>query len=467
MLARVWWASSVKVAPAIVDCFHSPVAERGGIKEAARMPKFSYKARRRSGEIEEGVLELADRAAVLAQLDRRGLFPMAVETSGGAVVTAKKTASTVRVTFSAPSTPAAAAPTIQSFFNRKRKPSLQELATFTTQLANLLQAGMPLVEGLRSMSGLESKGIGPEVSGQLRQEVTEGKNLSAAMSAQPLIFPEMYVSMVRAGEQSGALVEVLRRLADHYTRFAEVRHKVTSAMVYPAFVIGVGVVMIIFFMTWMLPRFMGIFKGMKVTLPLSTRMLMAVGELATNWLIWAGAIAFVGTALWLFLRYRATPQGHREIDAYKLRMPVVGKIIGLSLFSQFARTLATLLQNGVPVLVALRITEEVLPNVVLKEAIARTRDGVTDGKSLAEPLERSKVFPKLMVDLVKIGEKTGDVPGSLRNVAETYENELTVALRVMTTLIEPVLIVVIALFVGFLLFGVLSAMFAITGSVAR
>ncbi len=449
------------------DGFLSPVVKRDGINEAVRMPKFSYKARRRSGEVEEGMLELADRATVLAQLDRRGLFPMVVEASGGASVAAKKTGKTDRVTLSSASASTAASPLGQSFFNRKRKPSLQELATFTTQLANLLQAGMPLVDSLRSMASMESKGIGPEVGAQLRKEVSEGKNLSAAMGAQPLIFPEMYVSMVRAGEQSGALVEVLRRLADHYVRFAEVRHKVTSAMVYPAFVIGVGVVMIIFFMTWMLPRFMDIFKGMKVTLPLSTRMLMAVGDLATNWVIWAGTIAFVVAVGWLFVRYRATPQGHREIDAYKLRMPIVGKIISLSLFSQFARTLATLLQNGVPVLTALRITEQVLPNVVLKEAIARTRDAVTDGKSLAEPLERSKVFPRLMVDLVKIGEQTGDVPGALRNVAETYENELAVALRVVTTLIEPVLIVVIAVFVGFLLFGVLSAMFAITGSVAR
>ncbi len=449
------------------DGFRSPVVVRGGINEAVRMPKFSYKARRRSGEIEEGVLELADRATVLAQLDRRGLFPMAVEASGGASMAANKTAKTVRANLSP--TPTAASSTGLSFFNRnrKRKPSLQELATFTTQLANLLQAGMPLVEALRSMAGLESKGIGPEVGAQLRKEVTEGKNLSAAMAMQSHIFPDMYVSMVRAGEHSGALVEVLRRLADHYVRFAEVRHKVTSAMVYPAFVIGVGGVMIIFFMTWMLPRFMGIFKGMKVTLPLSTRMLMAVGDLATNWMIWAGTISFVVAATWLFVRYRATPEGHREIDAYKLRMPVIGRIISLSLFTQFARTLATLLQNGVPVLVALRITEQVMPNVVLKEAISRTREAVTDGKSLAEPLEQSKVFPRLMVDLIKIGEKTGDVPGSLRNVAETYENELAVALRVVTTLIEPVLIVVIAVFVGFLLFGVMSAMFAITGSVAR
>jgi type II secretory pathway component PulF len=148
-------------------------------------------------------------------------------------------------------------------------------------------------------------------------------------------------------------------------------------------------------------------------------------------------------------------------------LPVVGNVVRLNLFAQFARTLATLLHNGVPVLTALKITEEVVPNRVVKEAIARTREDVTDGKTLAQPLARSRIFPQLMIDLVKIGEETGDVPGALQNVADTYENELTVALRVMTNLIEPVMIILMAIGVGGLLFSILSAMFAITASIGR
>jgi type II secretory pathway component PulF len=147
--------------------------------------------------------------------------------------------------------------------------------------------------------------------------------------------------------------------------------------------------------------------------------------------------------------------------------PVLGRVVRLTLFSQFARTLGTLLQNGVPVLTALRITEQVLGNRILREAIAATREAVTDGKSLAQPLARSQVFPQLMIDLVRIGEETGDVAGALRNVAETYENDLTLALRVMTNLIEPAMIIVMALGVGFLLFSVLSAMFQITSNLGR
>ena len=169
----------------------------------------------------------------------------------------------------------------------------------------------------------------------------------------------------------------------------------------------------------------------------------------------------------LFKRFQSSEGGKRAIDRWKMQAPVIGKVIKLNLFGQFARTLATLLQNGVPVLTALKITEQIIPNRILKEAIARTREEVTDGKTIAQPLARSKIFPQLMIDLLKIGEETGDVPGALQNVASTYENELSIALRVMTNLIEPVMIIVMALGVGFLLFGVLSAMFAITANIGR
>jgi type IV pilus assembly protein PilC len=150
-----------------------------------------------------------------------------------------------------------------------------------------------------------------------------------------------------------------------------------------------------------------------------------------------------------------------------MRAPVFGKVIRLNLFGQFARTLSTLLENGVPVLTALKITEQIMPNVILKEAVAHTREAVTDGKTIAQPLAQSGIFPQLMVDLVRIGEETGDVPGSLRNVAETYEKELDVALRMLTNLIEPIMIIVMAIGVCFLLLSVLSAMFAMTSNIAR
>jgi type IV pilus assembly protein PilC len=271
--------------------------------------------------------------------------------------------------------------------------------------------------------------------------------------------------MVRAGEQSGALVDVLRRLADHYNRFAEVQSKFTSALVYPAIVATVGIGIVIFFMTFMLPRFMKIFEGLKVPLPLATRILVGMSNVFTQY--WWLIILIIITIVVLFKRFKATEEGKHRIDHWKMNAPVIGKVFKLNLFGQFARTLSTLLINGVPVLTALKITEEIMPNVVIKDAIAKTRAAVTDGKTLAQPLAQSKIFPQLMIDLIRIGEDTGDVPGALKNVAETYENELTLALRVMTNLIEPAMIIMMAVLVGFLLFSVLSTMFSITASIQR
>jgi type II secretory pathway component PulF len=426
------------------------------------MPQFSYKARRRSGEVVEGMLEVADRSAALVQIERLGLFPVAVDATkaGAASAAAPDRANGRRGDWRA-----LMPPTLREALARKRKPKLQELSTFTQQLANLLNSGMPLTVALNSMTHLESKGISAEVSRELRQDVMEGRSLSDAMAKQPRVFSDLYVNMVRAGESSGALVEVLRRMADHFERFAQVQAKFTSALIYPAFVALVGVAIMFFFMTYMLPKFMTIFQGMNVELPFMTQMLMSISDLFAHWwwLMIATAIAIVV----VFKRFQATEEGRRRIDQWKMNSPVFGKVLKLNLFGQFARTLSTLLENGVPVLTALKITEQIMPNTILKEAVSKTREEVTDGKTIAQPLARSKVFPQLMVDLVKIGEDTGDVPGALKNVADTYENELSIALRVMTNMIEPVMIIVMALGVGFLLLSVLSAMFAITSNITR
>src|SRR6185503_3845417 len=428
------------------------------------MAQFAYKARRRTGEVVQGVMDVQDRAAAVAQIERLGLFPVMVDASKAGVAAAEKKAEKAKDTASKSSSAA-----LPAIFRRRRqrRPKLQELATFTTQLSNLLKCGMPLTVALQSMTHLESKGIPSDVSKNLKQEVMEGRSLSDAMSRQPVIFSDLYRNMVQAGEQSGALVEVLKRLSDHFERFAEVQSKFISAMIYPCIVACVGVVIIIFFMTFMLPKFMSIFTGLSVPLPFATKVLMNISQFFGKPLNWA-VMGLVGAVLVVFwVRFKATAEGKRRIDGWKMNAPVVGKVVRLNLFGQFARTLSTLLVNGVPVLTALKITEEIVPNVIVKDAIARTREQVTDGKTIAQPLAQSKLFPQLMIDLLKIGEDTGDVPGALANIADTYENELSIQLRVMTNLIEPAMIIVMAVGVGGLLFSILSAMFAITSSLSR
>ena len=424
------------------------------------MPQFSYKARRRSGEVVEGVVEVADRSAALIQIERLGLFPVVVDAAKGGAVLPVEGPTRQKTEWRALLPPA-----LRNAVSQKRKPKLQELATFTQQLANLLHSGMPLTVALNSMTHLETRGIPAEVSRELRQDVMEGRSLSDAMAKQPRIFSDLYINMVRAGESSGALVEVLRRMADHFEKFAQVQTKFTSALIYPAFVAVVGIAIMFFFMTYMLPKFMSIFEGMNVPLPVMTRILIGIsGAFAGYWWLMLIVLALIAI---LFKRFQASSEGRRKLDQWKMSVPIFGKVIKLNLFGQFARTLSTLLENGVPVLTALKITEQIIPNTIVKEAISKTREEVTDGKTIAQPLARSKVFPQLMVDLVKIGEDTGDVPGALKNVADTYENELNIALRVMMNMIEPVMIVVMALGVGFLLLSVLSAMFAMTANITR
>ena len=401
---------------------------------------------------------MADRPAALVQIQRLGLFPIAVDTAkaGASATGQQRDGKKVDLLAFLP-------PAVRAQLRKKRKPRMQELATFTQQLANLLNSGMPLTVALNSMTHLESKGIPAGVSRDLKQEVSEGRGLSEAMARQPHIFSDLYVNMVRAGEQSGSLVEVLRRMANHFQQFAEVQAKFTSALIYPAMVCCVGAGIITFFMFFMMPRFVEIFNGFDVQLPLPTRALIALSNLVLHYW-WLLAFLMI-IAVIVFKRVQASEEGARKLDEWKMKAPVFGKVVKLNLFGQFARTLGTLLENGVPVLTSLKITEQVMSNRLIKEAIAQTRDAVTDGKTLAQPLAHSKLFPQLMVDLVRIGEETGDVPGALNNLADTYEGELQIALRVMTNLIEPVLIIFMAIIVGFLLLSILLPLFRLVAQI--
>src|SRR5277367_5470434 len=260
------------------------------------MAEFSYKARRRSGELVEGVLDVADRPAALVQIQRLGLFPIAVETAkAGATANGQRNGQKADFLSFLP-------PTLRAQLQEQRKPKLQEMATFTQQLANLLQSGMPLTVALNSMVHLESKGIPAEVTRDLKQEVTEGKSLSDAMAKQPRIFSDLYINMVRAGEQSGSLVEVLRRMATHFQQFAEVQAKFTSALIYPVLVICMGILLVAFFMFFMMPQFTTIFNGFNIELPLPTRMLIGFSTFLIHYWWLLGMLVIV--AIILFFRFK-------------------------------------------------------------------------------------------------------------------------------------------------------------------
>ncbi len=418
------------------------------------MAVFNYTARDASGGQTSGTINSPDRNVAVSELMSQGLTPISVSGEGDSAQDSDRVSSGIEEA------------QVRQFGRRKKKPKLQDLANFTRQLANLLKAGMPLTGALSSMKSMDSEGIPKSVCSSLLADVKEGRNLSASMGKFTDIFPDMYLNMVKAGESSGSLVEVLKRLADHYERFAELRQKVVSALVYPALVMGLGLVLIFVFMSYILPKFMGMFDDMQgVDLPLSTEILKQLSEFFAKW--WWLILMLGGLFVFLLKSYLSSHGGRERFDRWVLEAPLISRIVRPNLFGQFSRTLGALLQNGVPVLTALKITESVVQNVVIQQAIAKTREGVTDGKTLAQPLARGGVFPKLLVDLVHIGEQTGDVPAALNNIAETYDNELTVSLRTVTTLIEPALIISIAIVIGFMLVGVLQAMFKMTSVIGQ
>src|SRR3954462_12298282 len=274
------------------------------------MAQFTYKARRRTGEVVEGILDVADRPAAVMQIEKLGLLPVAIQAARGSALAKAERAAKVKEGRAGLLPPA-----LRELFSRQRKPKLQELATFTQQLSNLLKSGMPLTVALNSMTHLAAKGISPDVARQLKQDVMEGRSLSDAMSHPPIIFTDMCVIMVRAGEQSGALVDVLQRLATHFERFAEVHAKFVSAMIYPAVVASVGVLIMFFFMTVMLPKFMSIFQGLNVPLPMATQFLVGIGNVFKAY--WWLMIMVVICLIMVFKRYKSSERGQRAIDHFK------------------------------------------------------------------------------------------------------------------------------------------------------
>ena len=293
------------------------------------MAQFTYKARSKSGEVMEGLLESSDRAGAMSQLKGDGLFPVSIELAKGKSAKAKRSSRQVKDQNKPKAIQENTKPSRRLGRSRNRKPKLQESATWLLQLANLLRSGMPLTLALNSMVSISGKGISEEIAEELKKNVTEGKTLSEAMAKHPLIFNEMSINMVRAGEESGALEQVLRRLAIHFDRFAEVQSKFISAMIYPAIVCLVGFAIILFFMVFMLPKFKDIFNDMGdgSSLPVSTQFLMSLGEYAISPAFWIISMMVALAGYIIFVRYKGTPHGRRKLDDTMLRIPVFGKVI--------------------------------------------------------------------------------------------------------------------------------------------
>lgn len=329
----------------------------------------------------------------------------------------------------------------------------QDLAIATRQLAVLVHAGVPLVEALSALVDQVDHERLKRVLGDVRQRVNEGAALADAMASHPRVFGNLYVNMIRAGEQSGALEVVLKRLAEFTESQARLRSKITGTMAYPVFmmVIGTGIMGILF--SVVIPKITRIFEQTSAVLPWYTRVTIGISSFAAGY--WWAVLAALLLAGWLFLRWKASAAGRARWDRFKLTAPVFGTVIRQLALARFARTLSTLLQSGVPLLTSLDIVRNVVGNTRLAEVIDQSRDAIREGESIAAPLKRSGEFPPLVYHMVAIGERTGALEEMLGNVAGAYEDQVETTIGTLTSLLEPVMIVGMGLVVGFVVLSVL------------
>ncbi|PYL54494.1 MAG: hypothetical protein DMF33_01135 [Verrucomicrobia bacterium] len=412
------------------------------------MPQFSYRARNSQGELVEGILDCADRAVAIQQIELQRCIPVRIELLGAE-----------------PKGPKVARPpaggALETPTQNLKIPHAQ-LLIFTEQLAHLLKAGMTLDEALSILEKRLKQPRVQQMTHSLHQSLIDGRSFSRALSEMPRIFQPLYVNLVAAGEASGALPQILLRLVKHLMQAKDLRDRVQQALIYPAFLALAGAVLVTIFITFMVPQLSGFMAQTGGALPLPTRILLQIHHAITSYW-WVGVLAAVG----LIVAFRAlvrSEEGRVGWDRFRLLIPGYGRVIRHRYYAQFARTLGTLMENGVPLLRSLDLVTEIAGNRFLEVKLGEVRKAVIDGATLSAALQEQKMFPDLFTDMMAVGEQTGHFAETMQAIADVYERELDRSVGVISQLIPPIIIVVIAVVVGLIVFSILSAVFEMTHS---
>lgn len=327
-----------------------------------------------------------------------------------------------------------------------KKISVEQLTIFTRQLATLLTAGLPLLRAMQILSGQEKNPVFKTALTNISENIQGGNSLSDALSQYPRMFDRLYVNMIRAGEAGGVLDTVLDRLAMFQEKAMKIKKKVKSAMVYPVVVLSVAFIIVWVLLTFVVPSFQKMISSQGGTMPPLTKFVMDLGDtLSQHWIL--TILVIVGAVFGIRFLFR-NAKTKAVIDRIVFKLPKVGSFVQIVTVSRFARTFGTLMSSGVPILQAMTITRDTLDNVVLRDALSRVHDRVRDGDTLAQPLEQAKVFPPMVCSMVQVGEETGQLPEMLTRVADTYDEEVDNAVGALTSIIEPVLILFLAVVVG-------------------
>jgi type II secretory pathway component PulF len=408
------------------------------------MPQFAYRARDAQGSLVEGVLDCPDRAVAIRQIELQKCIPVRIDLVGPEAKTAQRDGA------------APAAPT------QNLKIPHGQLLVFTEQLAHLLQAGMTLDEGLSVLEKRLKQPRVQQMTHTLHQALVDGRSFSQALSELPRIFPPLYVNLVAAGEASGALPQILLRVVKSLMQAKELRDRVQQALIYPAFLALAGAVLITIFITFMVPQLTGFMAQTGGALPLPTRILLHIHRAITGYW-WVGVLAGISAVVGFRALVR-TDEGRTGWDRFQLMIPGYGRVIRHRYYAQFSRTLGTLIENGIPLLRALDLVTEIAGNRFLEQKLGDVRKAVIDGATLSAALQAQKLFPDLFTDMMSVGEQTGHFAETMQAIADVYERELDKTVGLISQLIPPVIIVVIAALVGLVVFSILSAVFEMTHS---
>jgi len=390
------------------------------------MANYKWEGKTLKGVIKKGEMEAPNEAAIRTHLRQQNIIPTKI---------------------------AAAGKDLKVFGSFKKKVKPRSVAIFTRQLATMIDAGLPLVQSLEILSSQQEHKVFKSMLREIRESVEEGSTFAGALKKHPGTFNDLYTNLVVAGEEGGILDNILTRLANYIEKAEALKKKVKSALVYPATIVGVAVIVVIILMIFVIPVFESMFKGAGQTLPLPTLITLALSRFVQKYILIV--IPALILSLYLFKKYYQTDKGKSLIDHILLKLPVFGKLFQKIAVARFSRTLGTLVSSGVPILDGLTIVSKASGNRTIEKAILNARASIKEGETISEPLGRSGMFPPMVIQMISVGESTGALDSMLAKIADFYEEEVDVAVANLTSLLEPFLMI----FLGIVIGGVVISMY--------
>lgn len=410
------------------------------------MPSFTYKAHdRRSGKEVSGSVDASNQMEAIANLKKQGLLPIEVKESRSKSVKTPASGN------------AAGGGALANLMGGGVKPV--QVTLFTRQLSTLQDAGLPIVQSLQILTDMQRPGAFRGILGQVTEDVQGGTMLSDAMARHPKVWDKLYTNLVKAGEAAGALDVILRRLSEFREKAQKLKKKIIGALIYPIAVLTIATAILTFIMVFIVPKFEQIFRDLNIRLPALTTLLITMSSfIASFWWIILIALVFGIVGIKIF---RGTESGGAIVDRVALKVPVLGNVVKKGSVARFTRTLGTLVTSGVGFLDALDITKSATPNIVVRNAIQDVRDSVKEGETINEPLRRSGVFDDIVVNMIKVGEETGELDKMLIKIADNYDEEVDSAVAAMMALLEPALIIFMGVAVGFIVIALFLPLISI------